>query len=422
MTHINTGLFQDRLFKPIMVLICILAVFFLGLSAASILRNRYHHINESITRSMTQARLAGENIASRTYTVDFALLSSASMIKSQVDKDEIISPDTIAFIKQEITYLPQIRDIVFTHADGDKELRIRETGLPYTLSSFDQFRSAWLESAIETVPSGDGPALILLSRRVENRQNTFIGVLTAVIDTGFFYNQYEDDLHLDAGGLALFDSQGLLMASWFNHPDIKTHLLSSDNSSAAVLSAITSSSMPGGSTTHEDEHTVISTYQLRNFPFHVAVIQGKTDLLKKWRQETKRDIALIIATFVTALLTLLLALWQRKQRTKAEHRLIQHQQDLTKTVQHRTQELHSTNSVLQEKNRDLEAAIKQIKTLSGLLPICSHCKKIRDDKGYWNQIEGYIQSHSDAKFSHGICQECAKKHYPDMDIYGEDES
>ncbi len=419
MTHINTGLFQDRLFKPIMVLICILAVFFLGMSAASILRNRYHHVNESITRAMTQARLAGENIAGRTYTVDFALLSSASMIKSLVDNDGIVSPDTIAFIKQEITYLPQIRDIVFTHADGDKEWRIQETDLPFTLSSFDQFRSAWLESAIETVPSGDGPALILLSRRVENRQNTFIGVLTAIIDTGFFYNRYEDDLHLNAGGLALFDSQGRLMAGWFNHPDIQTHLLSSDNSSTAVLSAIISSSMPGGSTTHEDKHTVMSTYQLRNFPFHVAVIQSKTDLLKKWRQETRRDIALIIATFVTALLTLLLALWQRKQRTKAEHLLIQHQQDLTKTVQHRTQELQSANSVLQEKNRDLEAVMKQIKTLSGLMPICMHCKKIRDDKGYWQQMEAYISKHSDAQFSHSICRECAAEHYPDLNVYDE---
>jgi hypothetical protein len=68
---------------------------------------------------------------------------------------------------------------------------------------------------------------------------------------------------------------------------------------------------------------------------------------------------------------------------------------------------------------ELKLALSEVKKLSGLLPICSHCKKIRDDKGYWNQIEGYIQSHSDAKFSHGICQECAKKYYPDMDLYNE---
>jgi PAS domain S-box-containing protein len=57
-------------------------------------------------------------------------------------------------------------------------------------------------------------------------------------------------------------------------------------------------------------------------------------------------------------------------------------------------------------------ALAQIKTLSGMLPICACCKRIRDDKGYWNRIESYIQQHSDAEFSHSLCPECAKKIYP----------
>lgn len=54
--------------------------------------------------------------------------------------------------------------------------------------------------------------------------------------------------------------------------------------------------------------------------------------------------------------------------------------------------------------------------LSGMLPICASCKKIRDDKGYWNQIETYIKAHSDAKFTHGICPECSEKLYPSVKI------
>lgn len=65
---------------------------------------------------------------------------------------------------------------------------------------------------------------------------------------------------------------------------------------------------------------------------------------------------------------------------------------------------------------DLKKALKEVKQLSGLLPICSICKKIRDDKGYWKQIEEYIRDHTEAEFSHGICQECAKNHYPDLDL------
>jgi len=64
--------------------------------------------------------------------------------------------------------------------------------------------------------------------------------------------------------------------------------------------------------------------------------------------------------------------------------------------------------------RELQEALAKVKKLSGLLPICASCKKIRDDKGYWNQIESYVRDHSEAEFSHGICPECMKKLYPDL--------
>jgi len=61
----------------------------------------------------------------------------------------------------------------------------------------------------------------------------------------------------------------------------------------------------------------------------------------------------------------------------------------------------------------LRNALQEIKTLEGLVPICSHCKKIRDDKGYWNHLETYLDKHSEATFSHGICPDCIKEHFPD---------
>jgi len=64
----------------------------------------------------------------------------------------------------------------------------------------------------------------------------------------------------------------------------------------------------------------------------------------------------------------------------------------------------------------LRASLEKVKMLSGLLPICASCKKIRDDKGYWKQIDSYIRDHSEAEFSHGICPECMKKLYPDFKI------
>jgi hypothetical protein len=77
----------------------------------------------------------------------------------------------------------------------------------------------------------------------------------------------------------------------------------------------------------------------------------------------------------------------------------------------------SANKIATEKEKlivELQEALGTIKTLHGILPICASCKKIRDDKGYWNQIEAYISAHSQAEFSHSLCKECAKRLYPNI--------
>ena len=77
-----------------------------------------------------------------------------------------------------------------------------------------------------------------------------------------------------------------------------------------------------------------------------------------------------------------------------------------------TERLKAEQALQAEHDRLLKA-LSEVKALSGLLPICASCKKIRDDKGYWNQIESYIRDHSEADFSHSICPDCAKKLYPE---------
>ena len=85
-------------------------------------------------------------------------------------------------------------------------------------------------------------------------------------------------------------------------------------------------------------------------------------------------------------------------------------QSIIRDITRRKQAEKEREKLIQE----LQEALTKVKKLSGLLPICASCKKIRDDKGYWNQIEGYIRDHSEAEFSHGICPECMKKLYPDL--------
>ncbi len=105
--------------------------------------------------------------------------------------------------------------------------------------------------------------------------------------------------------------------------------------------------------------------------------------------------------------------------------LFRHKTQLEELILLRTKEIQEINHKLEkeleerksiqtqlvlEKNK-LEEALTHMKTLHGLLPICSSCKKIRDDKGYWSQLEEYIEQHSEAEFSHGICPDCKKRLY-----------
>ena len=72
------------------------------------------------------------------------------------------------------------------------------------------------------------------------------------------------------------------------------------------------------------------------------------------------------------------------------------------------------NETLEQINQALSARIEEIKTLRGILPICSYCKKIKDDEGYWQAVEAYLEEHTEVELSHGLCLDCLKENYPDM--------
>ncbi len=90
---------------------------------------------------------------------------------------------------------------------------------------------------------------------------------------------------------------------------------------------------------------------------------------------------------------------------------------LQKALQEKNARLEEKNDQLEEKNEQLQEALANVRTLKGLLPICSKCKKIRDGEGYWKQIETYIESHSDAEFSHSLCQDCMDALYGEQEWY-----
>ena len=112
----------------------------------------------------------------------------------------------------------------------------------------------------------------------------------------------------------------------------------------------------------------------------------------------------LLAILIPVLFLLLIGgVWYLKREVASKtHSLRQEIQDRKKTQEEKEGLIF-----------ELQKALNAVKTLGGLLPICASCKKIRDDKGYWNQIETYIREHSQAEFSHGICPDCIEKLYPE---------
>ena len=137
-------------------------------------------------------------------------------------------------------------------------------------------------------------------------------------------------------------------------------------------------------------------------------IGGIDDLLRR----DLRQSALVALYFLLASLPflLLLAYLYREHTTDLKRlnaELRAHKDNLEVQVRERT-------VALEQETRRLQEALANVRTLSGLIPICACCKKIRDDKGYWNQLELYIQQNSDAIFSHGLCPDCAHQLYPEF--------
>jgi DNA-binding response OmpR family regulator len=169
-------------------------------------------------------------------------------------------------------------------------------------------------------------------------------------------------------------------------------------------------SQPGG----DQCFILICTGRDQPEDLHQALVAGCNDFLLKPYERMKLMIRLAIAERQVAIMA---------ERRRAEELLHRAQERLESRVRDRTVELARANETLLleianrkkiESEREklieqLQAALSNVKTLRGLLPICSWCHKIRDDSGYWNQLEVYLGEHSDLDFSHSICPDCATK-------------
>lgn len=185
--------------------------------------------------------------------------------------------------------------------------------------------------------------------------------------------------------------------------------------------------MPTGMSLHEhaENHHWLAAFSLRDYwgeqdkqrsPVGLVVISNDaTESYQLLQANLRNNILFAVAGFI--MIEILLWRVLRFTANKLEQMVEAGREQLELQNAQLEDELAAKETLQQQREElinELMAAMEDVKALSGLLPICSYCKKIRDDEGYWQRLEAYIESHSDAQFSHGICYECLDEHFPEL--------
>ena len=224
--------------------------------------------------------------------------------------------------------------------------------------------------------------VIIVARRLEHPDHRFAGMVLGVIALGDLQKAFSALDVGPRGSVALRDLE-LGLVDRYPEPVPAGTAVGSQVVSQEFRAFARSGRQAGifrALTPFDQVQRTFSVRKVQGWPFYLVVGLAEQDYLKGWWREVLRELGGATLFLCLSLLVFLLLrrTWLRQQ-VAHEH---------------------------------LERLLAEVKTLGGMLPICSHCKKIRDDKGYWNQLEAYLNEHTEAEFTHGICPDCAKEVFP----------
>ena len=255
-------------------------------------------------------------------------------------------------------------------ADRDHFIRLREVpeaGLVISKPLVGKLTGTWV---------------IIAARRLEHADHSFAGIVHAVIELDQFSKAFSG-LDLGAHGSVALRDLDLGLIARYPGPLSAGNAIGQKVVSEGFQAFARSGRSTGiyqALTPYDQVQRTYSIHRISKLPFFLVVGLANQDYLSGWRREAIQQLA-AVGLFICLTLAASWLVHRAWLRQQAAH-------------------------------EDLERLLAEVKTLGGMLPICSHCKKIRDDKGYWNQIETYLNQHTDAEFTHGICPDCAKVVFP----------
>jgi hypothetical protein len=359
------------------------------MAGLSLRRSWRNHQERAVATAHNLAQVLDRYVADTFRKADLAVLAIKDEVERPVMGSRSGRPDLDDFIRRQHERAPELLALRTTDAQGLIQHGSGPgMGTHANVSDREHFIRLRDDPQASVVISKPilgrltGTWVIILARRLEHADGSFEGMVQAVIALDQFGKVFSALDVGPRGSVALRDLDLRLVA---RHPEPLSAgtAIGQQNVSREFTSFAQSGQGLGTYRALTPFDQVQRTFAIRRIaghPFYLLVGLADQDYLAPWRAELAQKIAEVVlfAAMTLAGAWLMRRAWLRQQAA--------HEQ--------------------------LEGLLAEVKTLGGMLPICSHCKKIRDDKGYWNQIEAYLNEHTDAEFTHGICPDCAKEVFP----------
>ncbi len=362
----------------------------IGLAAWTLANSRRQYVDQAKVTTDNLAQVLEQYLVASVRQIDLVLQS----VKDEVERTDI-PPGAASIethVQSQFARVALLDSLQTTDAIGRLERPGSFDDLAHRDLSqkpfFQHLRQAPQAGLFISHPSKDGAGgvwIITLARRMERPAGVFRGVVFATVTLEQLTRELAQVEVGDHGSISLRGGDLDLLARYPATQD-KEKLIGDTTISGDYLLAVQSARQVSHFSTQSVLDRESRTYTFRrmsNPAFFILVGLAESDYLRTWRRE-----ALLSGSAVLGLVTLSLGLgwmariaWQRQLASQAERDLL---------------------------IQDLTLALAEVKNLKGMLPICGHCKKIRDDQGYWNQMETYISEHTEATFSHGVCPDCAQ--------------
>ena len=331
-------------------------------------------------------------------------VASKSFLIGEWLKGAFVASD---YILQDIIYTIPVSELTYPAEDQEEHARItkyiidKQNSLPHangvglsnsdgivthtpSIVGFDANHREWhleqknnpdIETYVSNMfTSNNGELMVIQNRKFPGNQ--FSGLAGIGVNLNFFSTWLDQVTIGEKGVIAICDQNISLLARKPNKPEMMGKQIEDPVVSSFIKSGERYKILKMASPV-DQEKRIYGVRKVNNLPFIVVVGEADREWQKDWIENSWMIVGGVLFLWLMAFFSLYVH-WSR----------------LSNLAQ-------------------LKEALKDVKKLSGLLPICAHCKKIRDDKGYWKQIETYIHEHSEAEFSHGICQDCAEELYGD---------